>query len=388
MSFGLYVHWPWCESKCPYCDFNSHVAERIDADRWIRAYRAEIRRVAETSGDEVLSTIFFGGGTPSLMPPAVVDAVIDEARKAWRGTNDIEISMEANPGSVDAARFQGYRSAGVNRVSLGIQSLDDQHLRLLGRKHGVDEALRAIDVAMATFDRVNIDLIYARQHQTQDDWRAELQRAIAIGTHHMSLYQLTIEDGTVFGRRHEAGQLRGLPDEDRSVDMYVMTNEICEAAGMPAYEISNHARPGQECRHNLIYWQGGQYAAVGPGAHGRVGRGNARRATEAIRDPGAWLKAVDAGSGESLSQPLNAIERLEETILMGLRLSSGLDLARLRVDGANPDAPWTSLDTMIEDGFLKRDGDLLKTTMPGRLLLNTIVAELAADLPMDGSLAD
>lgn len=381
MGFGLYIHWPYCESKCPYCDFNSHVASRIDGDRWVMAYSSEIRRIADLYPNEILSTIFFGGGTPSLMEPRVMAAAIDAARAAWPTSNDLEVTFEANPGSVDAGRFRDYAAVGATRVSIGIQSLEDHHLRLLGRKHDSKDARRAIETAQSVFERVNLDLIYARQHQTPDDWRQELEKALAFGTGHLSLYQLTIEDGTVFGRRHALGQLRGLPDEDRSVDMFAMTQEICEKAGLPSYEISNHAAPDQECRHNLIYWRGGRYAAVGPGAHGRLGEGEARIATEAIMDPAAWLAAVEgSGNGDLVTTPLGREDRIEEALLMGLRLREGLQVSRLEAEGVDL-KPWASLRRLQDDGFLTLNRDVIRTTSTGRLLLNAIIAELAADLP-------
>lgn len=383
MGFGLYIHWPYCESKCPYCDFNSHVASHIDGDRWVKAYAQEIRRIAEQHPNETLSTIFFGGGTPSLMEPRVMAAAIDAARSAWRSSNDQEISFEANPGSVDASRFRDYKAVGATRVSLGIQSLDDNQLRLLGRKHDSQDARKAIEIASSTFDRVNLDLIYARQHQTIEDWRKELAQAIAYDTGHLSLYQLTIEDGTVFGRRHAAGQLKGLPDEDRSVDMFELTQEMCDKAGLPSYEVSNHAAPDKECRHNQIYWRGGRYAGVGPGAHGRMGQGDARVATEAIRDPAAWLSAVEKnGNGELPAIPLNRQDRVEESLVMGLRLTEGLRIDRLSAERVNLSG-WPSLKRLAEDGFLEVTPELIKTTYKGRLLLNAIVTELAADLSFD-----
>lgn len=380
MPFGLYVHWPFCESKCPYCDFNSHVAERIDPERWIAAYRKEIERVANSTRDQVLSTIFFGGGTPSLMRPDVVVAVIDAARAAWRSSNTLEITMEANPGSVEVGRFHGYRDAGVNRVSLGIQSLDDQHLRLLGRKHSRDDALRAIEVAQSVFTRVNLDLMYGRQHQTVQEWRNELSFALGLGAGHMSLYQLTIEDGTVFGRRHAAGQLHGLPDEDLSVDFFHATQEICDAAGLPAYEVSNHATHDEQCRHNLIYWRAGMYAAIGPGAHGRLGSGADRRATEAIRDPAAWLTAVEnRGTGDLAISPISAGEQATEALLMGLRLTAGIPLTELRALGIDTET-WPSRRRLTESGHLTESAETLRTTLQGRLLLNAVLSELTSDL--------
>ncbi|MGN0931867.1 radical SAM family heme chaperone HemW [Falsigemmobacter intermedius] len=382
MAFGLYIHWPYCQTKCPYCDFNSHVAAHIDQKRWISAYEHEIQRLGAECPDEILETIFIGGGTPSLMDPEVVYAIIESARKAWRWSNDVEITMEANPGSVEAGRFAGYRAAGVNRVSLGIQALNDGDLKLLGRMHSADEARKAIGIAHSTFDRVNIDLIYARQNQTLEQWRSELDEALSLGTRHLSLYQLTIEDGTVFGRRFAAGQLRGLPDEDRAVDMFMTTQEVCDRAGLLAYEVSNHAVPGEESRHNRLYWQGGRYAGIGPGAHGRIGRGDQRRATEAIREPTLWLSAVERkGSGDLLSTPLSAMDRAEELLMMGLRVREGLSWELLAAEGIAR-GPWPKLDLMIEEKFVIADDEGIRTTLEGRLLLNTLVAELATDVPL------
>ena len=381
MSFGLYVHWPWCESKCPYCDFNSHVDGRVDQRRWADALHSEIRRVAASCPDQVLETIFIGGGTPSLMSAEVVERVIATARLCWRTANDIEITMEANPGSVEADRFKAYRTAGVNRVSLGIQALDDKHLKLLGRKHSVRDALRAIDVASETFDRVNLDLIYGRQYQSEREWEAELQQALSFGTEHLSLYQLTVEDDTMFGRRHAEGRLPGLPDEERALALYALTEEMTAAAGMPAYEISNHARPGAACRHNLVYWRSGQWAAVGPGAHGRVSLGANRIATEAIRDPARWLHCVETeGHGNLPDEPLDKNAVAEELLLMGLRLSEGLPREQLEVAGLAADR-WQSLDDLIWSGFLELDSHL-RATAKGRVLLNSVISRLCSDLPL------
>jgi coproporphyrinogen III oxidase-like Fe-S oxidoreductase len=290
--------------------------------------------------------------------------------------------MEANPGSVEAGRFAGYRAAGVSRVSLGIQALNDSDLKLLGRMHSAAEARKAIEIAHSTFDRVNIDLIYARQNQTLEQWKSELSQALDLGTRHLSLYQLTIEDGTVFGRRFAAGQLRGLPDEDRAVDMFMATQEICDTAGLPAYEVSNHAVPGEESRHNRLYWQGGRYAGIGPGAHGRIGLRDQRRATEAIREPTLWLSAVERkGSGDLLITPLSAMDRAEELLMMGLRVREGLSWDILAREGIAR-GPWPKLDLMIEEKFVVADEHGIRTTLEGRLLLNTLVAELATDVPL------
>lgn len=297
-GFGLYLHWPFCQSKCPYCDFNSHVAATIDQGRWQRAYLSEIRRLgAETEG-RVLNSVFFGGGTPSLMEPDLVAAILETVRATWPLANDLEVTLEANPGSVEAGRFRGYRAAGVNRISMGIQALNDADLRKLGRLHTVAEARAAFDVARTTFDRVSFDLIYARQDQPLEHWRSELTEALTMAADHLSMYQLTVEDGTAFGDRFKRGKLRGLPEEELSADMYALTQDLCEAAGLPAYEVSNHARPGAESRHNLIYWRGGDYAGVGPGAHGRLTFPTGRWATEAPRAPAAWLERVERDGTE------------------------------------------------------------------------------------------
>ena len=380
MAFGLYLHWPYCESKCPYCDFNSHVAERIDSARWISAYRQEIERVAALTSNEVLSTIFIGGGTPSLMPSEIVSAIIDTAKRSWRCANELEVSMEANPGSVEIGRFRAYREAGVNRISLGIQSLDDLHLKLLGRKHTSADAVKAIGIAQETFERINLDLIYGRQHQSPAEWRDELKKALSFQTGHLSLYQLTIEDGTVFSKRLAAGQLLGLPDEDKAVAFFESTQELCDDAGLTAYEVSNHGRPGEECRHNLIYWNGKSYAGIGPGAHGRLGQGSRRLATEAVRNPLSWLKAVERlGSGDCTATPLDAQEQSTEAILMGLRLTAGIPLADLHSLGIDTDG-WQSMKRMIQDGFLRECHSALSTTKKGRLLLNAVIKELLSDL--------
>ena len=376
-GFGLYLHWPFCQSKCPYCDFNSHVSAVIDQGRWLRAYQAEIRRVAAETGPRLLNSVFFGGGTPSLMAPEVVAGVLDAVRAAWPLANDVEITLEANPGSVEAGRFRAYRQAGVNRVSMGLQALNDADLRRLGRLHTVAEAEAAFAVARDCFERVSFDLIYARQDQTPEDWAAELRRALAMAVDHLSLYQLTIEDGTAFGDRFARGGLKGLPDEDRAADMFEITQEICGAAGMSAYEVSNHARPGAESRHNLIYWRSGDWVGIGPGAHGRLTRGGVRWATEAPRAPGAWLAQVEAGqAGEQPRQALTAGERASEFLVMGLRLSEGVDLLRLRALGGRIDAD--RLAGLADLGMVHLDGDRLRATAAGRLVLNAVIRELAA----------
>ena len=375
-GFGLYLHWPFCQSKCPYCDFNSHVAAQVDQKRWRDAYLTEIARVGQETEGRVLNTVFFGGGTPSLMDPDLVAAILEKIGQTWRIANDIEITMEANPGSVEAGRFQGYGAAGVNRISIGLQALNDHDLRRLGRMHSAAEGRIAYDLARKTFERVSFDLIYARQDQTEQAWRLELSEALAMEPTHLSLYQLTIEDGTVFGARQALGQLRGLPDEDRSSDMFLMTQDTCEAAGLPAYEVSNHAREGEEARHNLIYWRLGDYAGIGPGAHGRLTLNGHRWATEAPKQPGAWLKLVEDGHAAEVPRSLTAGEdHATEYLLMSLRLAEGSDPERFRRLAGRP-LPAQKISDLIEAGLLRRDGGMIKATGNGRLLLNAILREL------------
>jgi putative oxygen-independent coproporphyrinogen III oxidase len=378
-GFGLYIHWPFCQSKCPYCDFNSHVATRIDQARWLTAFRAEIDRIGALTQGRILNTVFFGGGTPSLMEAATVQGILDRVRATWTLANDIEITLEANPGSVEAARFAGYAKAGVNRVSLGIQSLDPEDLRRLGRMHTVDEAAKAIAIAQNTFDRVSIDLIYARQNQTLQAWRDELHRALDFGTSHLSLYQLTIEDGTVFGQMHAKNLLKGLPEEDLSADMFELTQEITAKAGLPAYEVSNHARPGNESRHNLIYWRMGDYAGIGPGAHGRLTLDSGRFATEAERMPVPWLDRTltRPGSAETTDR-LAPEDRAAEYLMFALRLREGASLSRFEALSGKKLSP-TALAEMTSLGFLNHDNDRIRTTEAGIMMLNGILRALLAD---------
>ena len=375
-GFGLYVHWPFCQSKCPYCDFNSHVAAEIDESRWVKAYLSEIERYGKQTQGRTLDSIFFGGGTPSLMAPETVDAILTKARETWNISNNIEISLEANPTSIEAGRFKGYRDAGVNRVSMGAQALNDADLKRLGRLHTAKEAMQAFDIAKKTFDRVSFDLIYARQHQTTDDWRKELSTALDLALDHLSLYQLTIEAGTAFGDRYNHGKLAGLPQDDDAADMYDITQEICEAAGLPAYEISNHSKPGAESRHNLIYWNYGDYVGVGPGAHGRITQSNRKLATETFLMPNKWLTEVEAsGSGEKLRTDVPTSEQATEYLMMGLRLSNGIDMRRYEKLNGTP-LPETKLSELIEDGFLFKNNNQLMPTQSGRALLNAVLREL------------
>lgn len=375
-GFGLYVHWPFCASKCPYCDFNSHVASVIDQRAWLEAYRAEIARVAVDTGPRVLRSIFFGGGTPSLMEPEVVGAVIEAARAAWGFANDIEITLEANPGSVERGRFAGYADAGVNRLSMGVQALNDGDLRRLGRLHSAAEARAAFDVARSCFGRVSFDLIYARQDQTRAAWAAELREALAMAVDHLSLYQLTIEDGTAFGARAAAGGLKGLPDDEVAADMYLETLDICAAFGMPAYEVSNHAREGAEIRHNLVYWRQGDWAGIGPGAHGRLTLEGTRWATEAPQVPGAWLEAVRQGRGELPRVVVPKGEQATEYLLMSMRLAEGMDVARYeRLEGRALDG--RAVAELTDMGLVEMAGGRLKATASGRPVLNAILRALA-----------
>ena len=377
-GFAAYVHWPFCAAKCPYCDFNSHVVPAVDQSRWAAALSSEIARLAAELPGRHLGSIFFGGGTPSLMQPETVDAVLRAARAAWGFANDIEITLEANPTSVERGRFGGFADAGVNRLSMGIQALNDADLRRLGRMHSVAEARAAFDVARDCFDRVSFDLIYARQGQTRDAWRAELTDALSMAVDHLSLYQLTIEPGTAFGARAAAGKLRDLPDDDLAADMYLETQDICEAAGMAGYETSNHAKPDARSRHNLVYWRGGDWAAVGPGAHGRITLPGGRFATEAHRAPGEWLHAVETtGTGESLRELVPGDEQATEYLLMSLRLTEGLDEDRhARLAGARLDEG--AIRRLADLGMVERADGRLRTTRAGRPLLNAILRELAA----------
>ena len=375
MSLALYVHWPFCVAKCPYCDFNSHVRASVDQDRWRAALLADLaHEAARTQGP--LGSIFFGGGTPSLMPPETVAALIAAAERHWGFAPEIEITLEANPSSVEAARFADLAAAGVNRVSLGLQTLDDSALRFLGRAHDLAEGLAALNVAQAVFRRVSFDLIYARPDQRLDAWEAELTRALAFGTEHLSLYQLTIEPGTRFATEAAAGRL-ALPDDEAAAAMFEATRAITAAAGLLAYEVSNHARPGAESRHNLTYWRYGDYAGVGPGAHGRRGG----MATQRHRKPENWLAAIDRrGDGLEQETPLTPAERRHEALVMGLRLGEGVDLARVAALGGTTIAGAVdegAIALLAREGLVARAGDRLRTTEAGMLVLNAVIAAVA-----------
>jgi putative oxygen-independent coproporphyrinogen III oxidase len=377
-GFGVYVHWPFCASKCPYCDFNSHVRHAApDQQRFVAGFARELATNARRTPGRTVSSIFLGGGTPSLMEPATVGAVLDEIARLWTVAADCEVTLEANPTSVEAERFKGFRAAGVNRVSLGVQALHDADLKSLGRMHSVDEALRAVDVARRHFDRYSFDLIYARPGQSASAWEAELRRAISEAAEHLSLYQLTIEAGTVFEALHKAGKL-AMPDPETGRVLYDLTQDICTAEGLPAYEISNHARPGAECRHNLIYWRSGDFVGAGPGAHGRLTLGNGRVATSTERHPETWLDLVERqGSGVIAEEHLVQIENADEFLVMGLRLAEGIDLARYEALSGQPLDP-ERIDFLEGEGLVQRlPGERLKVTALGFPVLDAVVADLA-----------
>jgi oxygen-independent coproporphyrinogen-3 oxidase len=371
-GFGLYIHWPFCQSKCPYCDFNSYVSREIDQDVWRTALLQSMARMAEITSGRTLKSIFFGGGTPSLMPVETVRALIDAAQKYWHFANDIEITLEANPTSVEIQRFQGYAYAGVNRVSLGVQALNDRDLQALGRMHTVAEALQAFEVARTCFKRVSFDLMYARMHQTPKEWEQELKTALSYAVDHLSMYQLTIEQGTRFGELYDRGKLR-LPEDTASAEMYDITQELCEAAGLPAYEISNHAKDeGSQSRHNLIYWRYGEYAGIGPGAHSRLLVNGTRYAVETQRNPTQWLES--AGECVNLEDVILPEEQATEYLMMSLRLIEGSCLKTYTQLGGvlNQQA----LKYLVEENFIEQHNQIIKSTRKGRIVLNSVLKEL------------
>ncbi|ODA67885.1 Oxygen-independent coproporphyrinogen-III oxidase 1 [Methyloligella halotolerans] len=375
--FGLYVHWPFCLAKCPYCDFNSHVRHGgVDQARFLDAYLKEMHWFAEHSARRPISSVFFGGGTPSLMEPSTVEAILAEAGRLWGYGDDVEITLEANPTSVEAERFAGYATAGVNRLSIGIQALNDDDLRRLGRQHTAKEALAALDVARAHFPRISFDLIYGREGQSIAAWEAELSEALTYAADHLSLYQLTIEPDTPFAARYAAGKLK-LPPGEEAEELYRVTQELCEEAGLPAYEVSNHAKPGYESQHNLVYWRAHDYAGIGPGAHSRLAIDGTRQALSALKLPEGWRDAVDTkGNGLEAAELLSDEERAEEYLLMGLRLSEGIDLDRLSgLDGRQLDR--TRLAPLIAEGLLALDDTRLTATSKGRMLLDRLIFEIA-----------
>jgi oxygen-independent coproporphyrinogen-3 oxidase len=374
---AVYIHWPFCRSKCPYCDFNSHVRERVDADRWTRALIADLERQAEMAADREVVSIFFGGGTPSLMPPETAAALIEQVKLLWPVAPGLEITLEANPNSAEAARFAGFAAAGVNRLSLGIQALDPAALRFLGRGHDRDEALAAIGFARETFPRYSFDLIYARPGQIVAAWEEELDEALSLAGEHLSLYQLTIEPGTAFGNRAARGEILNT-DEDIAATLFEATQERLAAAGLPAYEISNHARPGAECRHNLAYWRYEDYLGIGPGAHGRISREGRKLATQQHRAPEAWLAAIeDSGTAIDEMAPIAPEAAIGEMVMMGLRLVEGIPRARLEaLAERDVEELFAALPRLVAGGFVTLDGDRLAATAAGRQRLNAVLAAL------------
>ncbi len=379
-GFALYVHWPFCRAKCPYCDFNSHVRAEVDQPRWRAALVAELDHVADLAGPRPLRSIFFGGGTPSLMPPATVAAVIERAALRFGFEPDLEITLEANPTSSEAAAFQGFRTAGVNRVSLGVQALDDGDLKALGREHSAAEALAAVGLAQRTFPRFSFDLIYARPHQTAAGWAAELRRALDHAGDHLSIYQLTLEPGTPFHALARRGRLR-LPPDDLQAELYALSAAVLGEAGLAAYEVSNHARRGRESRHNLVYWRAGSFAGIGPGAHGRLDLPGGRVGTATERVPERWLRAVERqGHGLQPFEPLDRPTQFAELVLMGLRLAEGIPLARLAA--LTDDGDWRrgfeakGLQRALEDGKLAVAEGRLVPTPAGQLVLDAVLIDL------------
>ena len=381
-GFGLYIHWPFCLAKCPYCDFNSHVSRVVDHGAWRRALLAEMRHMRALTGPRALDTVFFGGGTPSLMEPATVAALIEQAEVLWGLAEGAEITLEANPTSAEAGKFADYAAAGVNRLSLGVQALGDADLKALGRRHSVAEAAVAFDLAREAYPRVSFDLIYARMGQTVAAWEAELAQALGMAVDHFSLYQLTIEPGTRFGELYDLGRLK-VPEDEVAAEMYELTQAMTAAAGLPGYEVSNHARPGAASRHNLVYWRYGDYAGIGPGAHGRLTLPDGERvATVTARAPGDWLAAV-AGQGHAVVEQttVKRPDQATEYLLMALRLAEGADLARYeRLAGAPIDA--ARIAGLAGDGLVRQSygqrGDRLAATARGRIVLNRVLAELLA----------
>jgi putative oxygen-independent coproporphyrinogen III oxidase len=382
MAFGVYIHWPFCASKCPYCDFNSYVYDTIDQSQWINAYQNEIRHMASLTTGRTVDTIFFGGGTPSLMMPDTVKAVINAVKENWVLSPNAEITLEANPTSVEAKKFVGFREAGVNRVSLGVQSLNETDLKFLGRTHDVDQAKEAVHIARDTFDRFSFDLIYARPHQTVTAWRDELMMALDMAVEHLSLYQLTIEKNTPFHLQYHRGEFQ-ISDQDLAADLYDVTQEILNNAGLPAYEVSNHARAGEESRHNLIYWQSDDYIGIGPGAHGRLTIDSARSATRAHRAPDIWLnRTLEIGHGQHEFESLSIRQSFEEMVMMGLRLRQGIPWSKLV--NCSPELAEKlkyskALTRMINESYLVQNSDDLVTTPEGLKRLNAVLGYILTD---------
>ena len=375
-GFGIYIHWPFCAAKCPYCDFNSHVRNNIDQKQWLRSYLSEINRVSKNTSSRVLDSVFFGGGTPSLIEPWVINDILNEIQKHWTTKDNFEVTLEANPGSVDAKNFKAYKSAGVNRISMGIQSLNEKDLKALGRTHTVREALSAFEIAKQNFTAVSFDLIYARQNQKLTQWEVELNQALDLGANHMSLYQLTIEQNTAFGDRYNRGLLKGLPSDDISAELYDITSNLCEDRGFSAYEVSNYAQEGSESVHNLVYWRYGDYIGIGPGAHGRLTIDGRRYATETFLSPEEWLTKVDnQGSGESFLSELSQEQQAAEMVMMGLRLNEGINFKRFEnLSGSSFSKEKLSFLKSIQ--LIEQKKGNIIATFSGRKVLNSVLAEL------------
>ena len=376
-TLGIYIHWPYCQSKCPYCDFNAYASADFDHRAWLAAYLRQLDSYFEETSDRTCASVYFGGGTPSLMDPRTVDGILDRIDSAWGFEDGHEVTLEANPSSSDAERFGSFRAAGVNRISIGVQSLRDDDLRRLGRLHSAAEARSAFDAASTAFERTSIDLIYGRQHQSLDGWTNELEEALDWGSEHLSLYQLTVEPGTSFGARQRAGRLSGLPDDELAADMFIATQEICERSGRAQYEISNFACPGSESRHNLLYWRYLDFLGVGPGAHGRFAANGRMAATETHLSPETWLSAVaERGTGESMRTLISDSEQAEEYLLMSLRLAEGVDARRYALlNGAELDGE--AIKRLEAEKLVEISEGRLRATAKGRLVLNAILAELA-----------
>lgn len=370
--FGVYVHWPYCASKCPYCDFNSHVAETVDHEQWRAAYASEIAWYAGQTPGRRVTSVFFGGGTPSLMEADTVASAIETISKCWALDPDAEITLEANPTSVEAEKFRAFRNAGINRVSIGVQALEDKDLSFLGRTHSAGEAVRALEIASGLFERWSFDLIYARPGQTVEAWDSELRRALSFGADHLSLYQLTIEEGTPFHTRHARGEFT-IPSDDAGGSLYELTQEVMDGAGLPAYEISNHARPGQESLHNMTYWRYGDYAGIGPGAHGRLTIGGKKAGTRGHRAPAVWLKrALEEGHGAHPFEFISPPEEFTEAVMMGLRLREGIAV-REEWEGL---MDGDRLETLVKEGFIERTAEVIRPTRAGMQRLNAVLAFL------------
>lgn len=374
-GFGVYIHWPFCEAKCPYCDFNSYARKNINQNQWLDGYLKEIDRYAELLPNRAINSVFFGGGTPSLMDPAIVEKMISSILSHWSASNDIEITLEANPTSVEAEKFNAYADAGVNRISMGVQALNDRDLKRLGRTHSVKEAKQAFDIARRSFNRVSFDLIYARQSQTLKDWQKELRQALDMAVDHLSLYQLTIEQGTAFGDRYKRGKLPDLPDDDDAADMYQVTQDICAEAGLDAYEVSNYAKRGAQSRHNLIYWQYGDYVGIGPGAHGRVTLAGQRYATDTWKSPEKWLASAKQGNGDKHKTAIALLDQAAEYLMMGLRIAEGIDLSRYAGLAGEP-LDNEAITYLKDINMIELRENRLTASENGRPVLNSLIQEL------------